>query len=254
MDTSTRRDRERVRLTPESAQSPTRLVLGVLPAYGPRRRLDLLRRRAATTTLALVGVAVLAGAAATLESVLLPSFSRGAPASLWIPPADAREPMKQARPGTPTGNDGTIPAASFVATNGSGSDDRSPLASASASTGLSGSSPGDDQRGSDSRPQGGGDDTQNAPDDKGGDDSGGSADDGDTPGPSAPPEADPDDDPQSDPGPRDPDDKAKDDSGDDSSSADASSGSGDDTGDESSGHAGDSGDDPPDDAADDRRP
>ena len=83
-----RDERTRVRLTPDSPEP--RLILGVLPSTRSRRG-ERIRREAATPALVVVGVGLVAGSLALLKNVMLPTFSRNAPASIWVQPASAAD-------------------------------------------------------------------------------------------------------------------------------------------------------------------
>lgn len=83
-----RNERTRVRLTPDSPEP--RLILGVLPSTRSRRG-ERIRREAATPALVVVGVGLVAGSLALLKNVMLPTFSRNAPASIWVQPASAAD-------------------------------------------------------------------------------------------------------------------------------------------------------------------
>lgn len=90
-------ERTRVVLTPAA---PPDLLLRVL--YPPRAPpfLARARRKASGGTLAILAVASVVGAAASLQGVLLPDLAGKAPAGIWIPrPDPERSPAPGAAPG-----------------------------------------------------------------------------------------------------------------------------------------------------------
>ena len=95
--------RTHVLLTPELPERPIHLVLGVIPARDGER-LERLRRSVTTSALTMVGLAAIAGSLVILDGVLLPSFSKGAPASIWVPAVEERASSAQTQTaGSPAG-------------------------------------------------------------------------------------------------------------------------------------------------------